>query len=346
MIVPLSTFSSNERIPKYFPKQVWLRTWLLIVTLVLIFIGGWETYWRLQGYVPSIEDDWGLWAANRRLVNHQEPRTIALIGASRVQLGLHPDVFFHATGIRTLMLAIDGNSPLPVLQNLADDPKFSSLVICGLTPQWLAESTVTGRRVEKWIRKSRKQKWSSRLETHLSVAVRQSFVFRFPGLSPGRIWSHLVQGKPLKKLYAPMRVDRYRPADYSKTDIQLLKNAREKRMQQLALNTVPLTAEAYGERVMQIGQWVEKIEERGGHVVFVRMPSTGAIREIEEVAWPRSRFWDPFADQMKGLTLHFEDYQILNELICPDGSHLDSHDAIIFTKELVNIFHLTYKEKS
>lgn len=339
--MPLSTFSSSERIPKYFPKPVWLRTWLLVLTLVLIFIGGWESYWRLQGYVPSIEDDWGLWAANRRLVNDQESRAIALIGASRIQLGLHPDVFARATGVRTLMLAIDGNSPLPVLQSLADDPKFSSLVICGLTPQWLAESTITGRRVEKWIRKSRMQKWSSRLETSLSVAVRQFFVFRFPGLSPSRIWSHLAQDKPLKEVYAPMRTDRYRPADYTKTDLQQLKKAREKRMQQLAMNTVPLIPEAYGKRVKQISQWVEKIQERGGHVVFVRMPSTGAIREIEKAAWPRNRYWDPLADQMKGLTVHFEDYQTLTELICPDGSHLDNDGAVIFTKELVTILNVT-----
>jgi len=335
--VPLSISSSNQRIPQNFHRQVWLRTWLLAMALVLICLGGWETFWRLQGYIPTVEDDWGLWATTRRQANQREGGTVAVIGASRIQLGLHPDVFARTTGIRPLMLVIDGNSPLPVLQNLAEDPEFSGLVICGLIPQWLAEQRTTSRRATKWIRKYRRQKWSSRLETRLSTSVQQLFVFRFPGLSPGRVWLHLVRNERLKKVYAPMRPDRYRPADYSRTDLPRLKKAREKRARQRALSTISLTSEVFRERVEQIHQWVKKIQQRGGQVVFIRMPSTGAIREIEAAAWPRSRYWDVFAARMNGLTVHFEDYTVLAGLPCPDGSHLDAGGAELFTETLVKI---------
>ena len=310
---------------------------MLAMALVLMFIGGWERYWRLQDYVPSIEDHWELWGINRRFATQQKGRALALIGASRIQLGVHPDVFARSTGIRPLMLAIDGNSPLPVLQNLADDPGFSGLVICSLTPQWLAESKITGRRAKKWIRKFRQQKWSSRLETRLSSAVQQRFVFRFPGLSPGRVWSHLVHDEPLKKVYAPMRMDRYRSANYAKSDLLRLKKAREKRVLQLAQSTIPLNPAAYGERLEQVSEWVASIEQRGGQVLFVRMPSTGVIRETEEVAWPRHRYWDPFSELVKGKAIHFEDYPTLAGFTCPDGSHLDGDDAVRFTEELVKI---------
>lgn len=317
---------------------MWLRTWLLIITLVLICMGSWESFWRLQGYIPTVEDNLGLWAAIRRQANQQEGKSVALIGASRIQLGVNPDVFARTTGVRPLMLAIDGNSPLPILQNLAEDSGFSGLVICGLTPQWLAESRTTKRRAAKWIRKYRRQKWSSRLETHLSAGVQQLFVFRFPGLSPGRVWRHLIHDERLKKVYAPMRMDRYRPADYTKTDLLQLKKAREERAQQLAFSTIALESEAFRERVEQVHRWVEQIEHRGGQVVFIRMPSTGTIREIEAVSWPRHRYWDVFAARMNGLAVHFEDYAVLAGLPCPDGSHLDAGGATLFSEALIKIF--------
>ena len=339
--MPLSTFSSNERIPQNFPRPIWLRTWLLVMVFVLICLGGWEGFWRLQGYIPTVEDELGLWAAIRRQANEQEGESVALIGSSRIQLGLNPDVFARTTGVRPLMLAIDGNSPLPVLQNLAEDPDFSGLIICGLTPQWLAESKTSKRRAAKWIRKYRRQKWSSRLETPLSSGVQQLFVFRFPGLSPARVWRHLINDERLKKVYAPMRLDRYRSADYTRTDLSRLKEAREKRSRQLASTTIPLAPEAFRERVEQVNQWVETIEYRGGQVIFIRMPSTGTIREIEEATWPRHRYWDVFAARMPGLTIHFEDYTTLNSLPCPDGSHLDAGGAILFSESLVKIFRKT-----
>ena len=308
------------------------------MALVLICLGGWESFWRLQGYIPTVEDDWSLWAANRHQANQLDDGAVALIGASRIQLGLHPDVFASTTGIRPLMLAIDGNSPLPVLQNLAEDPEFSGLVICGLTPQWLAELKTTGRRAAKWIRKYQRQKWSSRLETRLSTGLQQLFVFRFPGLSPKRVWLHLVRDERLKQVYAPMRPDRYRPADYGRTNLPRLKKAREERTRQQAFNSISLPSEAFRERIEQVHQWVEDIQQHGGQVIFVRMPSTGAIRAIEAAAWPRHRYWDVFAARMDGLAVHFEDYAALAGLPCPDGSHLDVHGAALFTKALVKIF--------
>lgn len=339
----LSTSSSSARIKKHFASSLWLRSWLLTMILVVAFLGGWEGHWRLQGYVPTVEDDWGLWADLRRQLTHREGRSVVLVGASRIQLGLHPDIFAHAAAIRPFMLAIDGNSPLPVLRNLAEDPNFSGLVICGLIPQWLAEEKITGRRAGKWIRKYKQQQWSSRLETKLATGVQQLFVFRFPGLSPGRVWRHLVHNERLKQVYAPMRPDRYRPADYTRSDLVRLKRAREKRMRQQVLSTTPLTSAAFKERIGLMNGWVEKIQQRGGQVIFLRMPSSGVIREIEAVTWPRHRYWDLFAAQMGGGAVHFEDYPSLAEFQCPDGSHLDSGHAELFTERLVEILQKTYQ---
>jgi hypothetical protein len=66
----------------------------------------------------------------------QGERAVILVGASRIQAALHPDIFEQVTGKRPLVLAIDGSSPIPVLENLGQqmivlpEPLFARLYPC------------------------------------------------------------------------------------------------------------------------------------------------------------------------------------------------------------------------
>jgi len=329
--VPLSISSSNRIIR----TRSWGKLWLVAVMTAVAVLGAWEGFWRWNGFVPSVEDDWDVWAAARRSVSRKSGRSIVLIGSSRIQLGLHPDVIERRTGIRPVMLAIDGSSPLPVLSDLADDPEFSGTVICSLLPLWLAETSPDTGRSEKWIRKYRKQVWSGQLETRLSTACRQMFVFRYPGLSPARVWSHVREGTRPRMPYAPMRPDRYRPADFTVADIQQIRASREQREKARHAAAEPMPPDAFMKRVEAIRASVRRIRGRGGQVVFVRLPSTGVIRQLEQRTWPRHRYWDIFANHVQAVTVHFEDVPALAGFPCPDGSHLDVRDAVRFTDRLV-----------
>ena len=107
----------------------WGRTWLLTAVLGLVILGGWEYHWRQRSFQPSRVSDEPLWLmAREHLASSAKP--VALLGASRLQVGLDLDVFAEVTGIKPEQLAICYSSPIPVLRHLAEDESFRGLVIC------------------------------------------------------------------------------------------------------------------------------------------------------------------------------------------------------------------------
>jgi hypothetical protein len=304
--------------------------------LVLLLLGGWEAGWRWFGFVPSVEDDWGIWASRRRLAS-ADPEIVALVGASRIQLGVDPLRFRQASGHAAVMLAIDGNAPQPVLADLAADPDFQGSVIVGYVPLFFAETALIEKQVRKWLRKYRRQTWSSRLETGLRIWTQEHFVLRYPGLAPARIWEHLLEGTRPRLIYAPMRTDRYRAFDQTTIDIEALREARARRERRRRQAARPLPPDAFDKRVKTLSLQVRQIQAKGGRVAFVRMPSVGVVRRVEAGTWPRRDFWDRLANRISVPCIHFEDYPELSAFDCPDGSHLTAGDARKFTAALVKI---------
>ncbi len=72
-------------------------------------------------------------------------------------------------------------------------------------------------------------------------------------------------------------------------------------------------------------------------MIFIRFPSTGMVRQLENQTWPREKYWDNLVANTRAGAIHFEDYPSLSEFDCPDGSHLDMRDAKIFTRSLAEI---------
>lgn len=332
--MPLST--SNSNIDGRMQANRWGVVWIVAALLAIVLLVGWEAFWRARGFTPGVEDDWNIWSRQRRAVDG-DPHVTALLGASRIQLGLDPGEWSRQTNTRAVMLAIDGNSPLPVLRDLASDPDFSGLVLCSYLPLFFADASETDDRTIKWLRKFRQQKWSSRLETAMAIQIQEHAAFRYAGLTPGRLWQHFLDGTAPKPEYAPMGANRYRAADYSKTDIVVLRAARERRETKRSRHARPLSEQAYAQRVARIAESVAHIRARGGLVVFVRFPSTGIIRELEEQAWPKERYWKELLAGTGAQGIHFEDEPALGGFNCPDGSHLDAGSARRFTAALVAI---------
>jgi len=332
--VPSSTSNSNSRAAKYPADWHWPGLMLLAGCVFFSILGGWEIIWRYQGFSPSITDDWPIWSQIRRQANG-DADAVALVGASRIMLGLDPRILQDEIGGSAHMLAIDGSNPLPVLAELGRDPDFIGSVICSIAPLWLAaEVDSSGDRTAKWLRKYGTQPLSSRLETRLALQVQAHLVFRNGGLAPEKLWRKWSQGRPVKPPYAPMRADRYRRADYSLVDLHSLRASRVERTRELHDKAVILQRQDFLQRVADIEHSVEQIQQRGGAVVFVRFPSCGAVRRIEEETVPRRRYWDVFADEISANTLHFADYAGLDTFDCMDGSHLNYDDAVRFTRNL------------
>ena len=136
-----------------------------------------------------------------------------------------------------------------------------------------------------------------------------------------------------------MRADRYRPADYSLTDLVSLRDARVKRTRELHENLQMLNAEEFKNRIAVIQKVVDGIRAKGGEVFFIHLPSCGEVKTIEENYVPRKRYWNIFAREVSAFTVHSDDYPQLQNFTCMDGSHLNYDDAKHFTRELAAILH-------
>jgi hypothetical protein len=303
--------------------------------IVVAVLWAWEGFWRTQGFRPSIEDDMPLWhLARSKVTKHTQ---VVFVGSSRIQLGLHPDVFTQKTGAVPVNLSIDGNPPYPVLKDLADDPDFSGLVICSILPRWLAEKISGDNRASKWVRKYDTRTPLSHIDTRLSLLVQGNFVFRYPGLSPEKLAKQFQKRDRPRPAYAPMRPDRFREARFTPEDIPRISASRIKLERAAMEDAEQISPREFQERLASLDADVRKIRQRGGDVVFIRMPSSGVIRDLEAAAWPRERYWDVLAGSVSAQTIHFEDFDGLRDFQCADGSHLDVDQAREFTLQLLKL---------
>jgi hypothetical protein len=105
----------------------------------------------------------------------------------------------------------------------------------------------------------------------------------------------------------------------------------------------PPTDEAVIARVCaDVRNSVEMIRARGGDVVFIRPPSTGAYYEREQRNTPRARTWDRLLLEAGVFGIHFEDYAEMRDLEPPELSHLTREDAARFTRAYVEVLRQRY----
>jgi hypothetical protein len=93
--------------------------------------------------------------------------------------------------------------------------------------------------------------------------------------------------------------------------------------------------ERWWEAVERVEGWLDRIQSRGGRVVFVRLPSQGELWDLHSRRYPRERYWDLWAGKSDAAFVHFKDIPGMSAFDLPDLSHLDQRDAPIFTRLLL-----------
>ena len=300
--MPSSTSNSNHRIA----DRPWLGIWLAAMLISLGFLGAWEVYWRGQGFSPALKDDPHLWAMNRALLEEHLPPKLALIGASRIQQGLHLDSLRKKLGsAEPVQLAIPGLSPLPLLRDLAEDRNFHGTVLCDVTPSLLfVESDYGGPNVELWGKRMidayHRHKNGGRpayswMEDRINLWVQEHFVFAGSSASARTLSRNLASGSeaPTPPHWWVTR-DRMQIADYSKIDVEAFKQSRIAATEA----EVPASEEILWRRIQEMKDLVQTIQARGGAVIFLRLPSTGALREVERKKFPKTKYWNILAEHV------------------------------------------------
>lgn len=331
--MPSSTFNS-ETAPAAHGGS-WGRTWLLALVFCVSLLACLEGYFRFAGHRPSVMDDKSLWAYWRQKASGIGTNAIVLLGNSRMQLGFSLDAWKQMFPDQTvLQLAVDGSNPAPVLQDLASDPAFHGIVICDIEAWTILGKDWMGPETE-YLSYFHKQ-WGPAKETEcvLRTILQRHIVLLNPGLSPGESIGLIVRGRFPGPQYLRMRPDRSVQADYKLADVEMQKHRWRRLNRGMMVALKGASRQQWHEDIKDFSRWVQRIRARGGNVIFVRFPSSGEVREIEEQYFPKTAFWDDFAELVGAECIHYEEVPSLRGFRCPEDSHLDERDAPRFTQSL------------
>lgn len=340
-----STSNSNARVPNH----DWQQIWVIALSIVIVAICVWEIIWRLQRFEPSLNDDAQLWISVRKAIPKNDRQAMVLIGSSRMQLDIDTQVFKKILNKPTFQLAIDGTSPLPVLSHLATDETFQGTVICDINEANLISKPAPNI-ADQWVKQYHYSKFTDEFEFLLRSFVQKTFVFRLPELQPVNIWNTIQNEKRLPlPFYLTLYPDRFKAGDYlllnkdPNYSIAAHYNIRFNHHKEMYQGLLPVDQNIFQTNLNLIKTDVEKIQKRGGNVIFVRFPTSGGVLELDEQHLPRSQYWDVFAQQIPAKFIHFKDHPSLQYNL-PDGSHLDFRQAIPFTKTLALLVNSLNKE--
>ena len=319
-------------------KARWLLTWILAAAIT---VGGWlafETYWRGQGYAPTVMDSFDLWSLHRaRASKPAPPLRVALLGASRIQYGLSPSVFRdEARNTDPIMLAVNGHYPLAALRDLAEDKSFKGVAIVGIDSRGMDKKVweMQAKHVQQYH-----HDWSPSREVHrrLLTYVQQHAIAARPDFAVVTLAKRYLddQGPPYRE-YVTFERDRSGGTDYRKSDLAAIRAARVADLRKYYPMYTPPTPAEWLSEMREVVRWVAKINARGGRVVIYREPVSGEHLELDEANFPRAKYWDRLVEIMPATMIDFRDYPEL-VIDTPDTSHIDIKDIDRHTRALVRV---------
>jgi len=278
-----------------------------------------------------------------------------------MQLGVDLDAL-QQTGLEPVQLAIDGTAYMPVLENLATDQNVTGTILVSATASKLvppekndaASEWVTA--YDRYYRGLFSPALEARIRSYLSG---QSSLYassipleRLPAILSGRV--NTMTG--FRTLH-----NRQQDADFSKLQMPSyyinnvldrfggrLERSSFKNLAEFDRYMIGVIAQMpenhagdYPAKLDHVNDLVDRIQQRGGKVIFVRMPTDKLIWKFDNKSYPRDEFWDIFASNTSAATIHFRDYADLQGQDLPDGSHIDQRDKKHFTGNLVRVLNET-----
>lgn len=313
------------------------------------FFACWELYLRSKGIGISYDDGKELWAYKRNQV-YDENATV-FIGASRIKYGLDIPTWEKITGEDAIQLAIDGASPLPILNDLAADERFRGKLVIDVSESFLFSSKAfVFNRPVSYLDYYENKTPSEKTSFWLNRKLESQFVFldRDHLSLNGFLDKAQYQLKPRQGVFVtppfPMDFCRVTEDRQNKMTDRFLKDSNQIKwvLGNFFLLGGRTKREKPGKAVTDslltvIRNNIDKIKSRGGQVALVRTPSTGIFWKAENKDYPREEFWDRLVAFTGTPAIHFMDYGALRHFNSPDNSHLTPKDAVVFTENLVSI---------
>ncbi len=323
---------------------------LLCLFLVIAFSVTWEWYWRSKGVTIAYDDGKELWADKRAMVYEPADKATVFIGSSRNKYDLDTDTWRSFTGEEPIQLAFEGASPLPILDDLANDQKFKGKLMIDVTEGlFFGLSSPNGIRVTDGIKYYKERTPAQKFSFQVNHILESQLAFLDK--------DYLSLNSLLERTGVPPRPGVYGgpdfPMDFGRINFDRqnkmtdrfvadtnLQNKVKGIWQAIGkmMSTMPRPTPAQEDSIFTtIKNDIGKIKARGGQVIFVRTPSSGPFLMGEKMGYPREKYWDKLLAATNCPGIHFEDYPALANFQCPEFSHLKPSDAIVYTKNLIKI---------
>jgi hypothetical protein len=282
------------------------------------------------------------------MVYEPQDKATVFIGSSRIKFDTDIDNWESTTGEHAIQLACVGSTPLPVLDNLANDEKFKGKLIVDVVEGLFFAIHGADRRPLDGIKQYKEKTPAQWASFHINHLLESQLVFL------DKEWNSLgakLDQLPLKDRPGVRNFKGF-PSDFGRVKF----NRQEYMTNKMAGDTSisnkvisiwqmfgrantepPISGKTLDSLLTAVKVSVDKIKARGGKVIFVRPPSTGGYRAAEKKFYPREAYWDKLLTTTGTDGIYFEDYPVLAKLNCPEESHLNLRDAKVFTNEIIRI---------
>ncbi|WP_426670808.1 hypothetical protein ACPPVU_06155 [Mucilaginibacter sp. McL0603] len=324
-----------------------LKSAVLAAGIVLAFLISWELYLRHKGVTFDYDDGPELWSNSRAMVYEPADKTTVFIGSSRIKYDLDIPTWERLTGNHAIQLSMVGSNPRPFLHDLASDTNFKGKLMVDVTEGLFFSKGSISSPIEA-IEYYKKRTPAQRASFELNHLLESQLVFLNKGF---------FSLNPLLNKLHPKNRDGVITAAEFPISFRSITFERQNKMtdefladtnQQVQVkniwafnrknnHTPPITGKALDTIINSVKADVDKIRARGGDVIFLRTPSSGTYLIFEKKNYPRNLYWDKLLTVTRCRGIHFADYPVIDQLTCPEYSHLSPKDAVIYTQNLVNI---------
>ena len=330
------------------PSLPLAKSALLMLIIVIVSVVSWEIHLRNKGFETTYYDDPALWAHNRKMVYEPIDKATVFIGSSRIKFDLDITTWESITGDHAIQLACVGSTPVPVLENLANDENFKGKLVVDVVEGLFFSPTGADRRPKENIKYYKEETPAQKASFHINHLLESKIVFL------DKEWNSL--GAQLEELPITDRkgVQNFKgfPSDFGRVkftrqEFMTDKMAGDTSIQNIVKNIwymfgqankePPITGKTLDSMFAVVKKYTDKIKARGGTVIFVRPPSSGGYLMAEKKNFPREKYWNQLLINTGCEGIHYEDYPLMANFICPENSHLSLTQAVSFTKELVRI---------
>lgn len=312
-----------------------------------------------RGYRPTVVDSTERWIRQRDRASELGSKALILIGASRIQLAVDLAAARRESALEPVQLAIDGATFEPILSGLADDPAITGTIVVDYYDSLIGSEGGVGQQYQEAYAKAAGRRFASPYETieaDLTEQLRSHLAVYADGANPINSVLQRILPKEVERSYLQTLPDRSRMADYSLVQMPDFYYMRV--LRQLGVTPppegvsvaglhaavealTPLDDKVFMEKTRELKKKIARIEARGGRVMFVALPTSGLVKDIETKRYPRALFWDRFVKEVGVKAVRTEDLPELRDVVSPDGSHVDMRDRERVTQAVMRALGLS-----